>query len=358
MSKRKILVVSLGRKALEEHTKNMIAHLSGNEFDLICSKYSETDYKVPNIIFKTKTYQSSLTFIINTIFVLPLLLLKLTTLRKSYDIIYFPTVHPWNTLIILVWRALGNKTILTIHDAVLHPGEENFLLQLSLKYSMVFTSHLLFLTEYVRQTAYSRFNLKAPYKIIAQGLLPLPNIKTSRGIKGKNILFLGRISKYKGVELLIEAVNELPDNAYDSLTIAGMPIYKVILPEENPKIKLIEKYLAEEEMSDLLNGADIIVLPYLEASQSGVVLLAILAEKPIICTNVGGISEQLNSSECYFINPNKEELKKAISTLLSNSEMYISMQESLKNKQQGLLWEQKTQQLLEYVQDIRNANFV
>ncbi|MEI7581037.1 glycosyltransferase family 4 protein [Runella sp.] len=353
MSKKKFLIISLGRKALEEHTKNMALCFSTNDFDLICSRYSETDYQIPNIVFTTKTYQSLVSFIINSIFILPIFLLRLLKIHRHYDIVYFPTVHPWNFAIIVLWRLLGKKTILTIHDAELHPGEENIVLQLSLKFSMRLTSHLLFLTNYVQKTAYKKLSLKTPFRIIPQGLLPLPDIELRNTRKGKNILFLGRISKYKGVDLLIKAVNEMPVDSYDSLTIAGMPIYDVTIPKDNPKIKLHAKYMSEKEMSNFLNQADIIVLPYIEASQSGVILLATLAEKPIICSRVGGLNEQLSNEECLFINPQKEEIKNAIRELLTNDLLYSSIQTALKKKKKDLTWDSKAKLLMNYIDDIR-----
>ncbi|MFN8346792.1 MAG: glycosyltransferase family 4 protein [Spirosomataceae bacterium] len=351
---KKILIISLGRKALEEHTKNMILCFPTNTFDLICSSYSETDYQVKNIILKTKTYFSNISFITNSILILPILLLRIFRIHHNYDIIYFPTVHPWNFPIIVLWRILKKKTILTIHDAVLHPGEENLILQWCLKLSMKLTSHLVFLSKYVQQLAYKKNNLKVPFRIIAQGLLPLPNIELTNGRKGKNILFLGRISKYKGVDLLIKAVNNMPSESYDSLTIAGMPLYEISIPKNNPKIKLHAQYMSEIEMSSFLNKSDIVVLPYIEASQSGVILLATLAEKPIVCTNVGGLTEQLNNKECLFVNPVIEELQKGINQLLTNDNLYNNIQEALREKKKHLLWEQKAKQLLDYVQDIRS----
>ena len=354
MRRKKFLIISLGRKALEEHTKNMALCFKVDDFDLLCSKYSETDYQIPNII-TTKTYQSPTSFIINSILFLPVLLLRIIRIHQNYDIIYFPTVHPWNFPIILLWRLLKKKTILTIHDAELHPGEENIVLQWCLKVSMKYTNYLVFLTNHVKQLAYKNYKLKAPYRIISQGLLPLPNIELGHARRGKHILFLGRISKYKGVDLLINAVNEMPITSYDSLTIAGMPIYEVTIPQNNPKIKLYAKYMSEEEMSNFLNQCDIVVLPYIEASQSGVILLATLAEKPIICSKIGGLTEQLTNEECIFIDPTKENIQKAIEQLLSNDLLYSSIQEALRKKKKNLTWDKKAQSLINYVEDIRAA---
>lgn len=354
MSKKKLLIVSLGRKALEEHTKNMILYFPNDDFDLIHSSYSETDYRTVNIAFITKTYQSKLTFLINSIIILPFFLLRLLKIHHQYDIIYFPTVHPWNLAIIILWKFLKKKTILTIHDAELHPGEENLILQLCLTYSMKFTTHLLFLTKFVQEKAYKKNKLNQPYKIIGQGLLPLPNIQLHTGRKAKNILFLGRISKYKGVDLLVEAVNELSPSSYDSLTIAGMVINEIKVPKDNPKITLFSKYMTEEEMAHFLNTSDILVLPYIEASQSGVVLLAILAEKPIICTKVGGLTEQLTDGECLFITPNKNDIKDAIEHLLGDDVLYNSMQMALRKKKKDLSWEHKTNALIIYANEIRS----
>ncbi len=349
----KILVISLGRKAMEEHTKNMLQTIHPSLYTLLHSKYSETKYNVDCEKIIIKTYTSKVTFLVNSIFILPNLLFKLCKNLHKYDIYFFPVNHPWNFPIILLLKLLKKITILTIHDAEMHPGEENKIVELSSKYAMKTTDYLVFLSNHVQQTAYKKYNLNKPFRIISQGLFPLPNLEFKAGLNGKRILFLGRISKYKGVDLLVEAINELKPDAYESLTIAGMPIYMPNIPSNNSKIILRADYLSDEEISNFLNNADIVVLPYIEASQSGIVLLATQAEKPMICTRVGGLTEQLTEQECVFINPSKEELKHAIVKLLNDKELYNSIQKELAEKKKRLSWKTKSEELLNFVNEIR-----
>jgi glycosyltransferase involved in cell wall biosynthesis len=354
MMHKKILVVSLGRKALEEYTKNILLGISSSKFDLICSKYSETNYELNNIIFRTKTYNSKKTFISNSLLFLPLLLIKVIKINSAYDIIFLPSSHPWNFPIIILGKLLNKKIIHTIHDVESHPGEENWLLDWLMKTAFKYSDNLVFLSYHVRDIAINKYNLNQPSVIIPLGHFPLPNLVSRKGKEGKRILFLGRISKYKGIELLIEAVNLMPIDSYDSLVIAGMPVYDVIIPEGNPKITLEARYLTEDEMSDFLNNSDIIVYPYIEASQSAMVLSGVQAEKPMICTKVGGLLEQLSDKECIFVEPNAFEIKEAILRLLNDNELYSFIQENLRLKKESFTWADKSSELLKFVDEIRS----
>ena len=63
-----------------------------------------------------------------------------------------------------------------------------------------------------------------------------------------------------------------------------------------PGVKVENRWVPEDEINPLLNWADIVVLPYREASQSGIAPTALATGRRVIATRVGGLSEQLGSS--------------------------------------------------------------
>lgn len=113
-------------------------------------------------------------------------------------------------------------------------------------------------------------------------------------------LFFGFIRKYKGLDLLLEAVAELQkfkiQNTKYKLLIAGefyedRKIYDTLIERLGIKDNLILKteFIADSEVKYYLCAADVVVQPYKNATQSGVTPLAYHFEIPMIVTNVGGL---------------------------------------------------------------------
>ena len=114
-------------------------------------------------------------------------------------------------------------------------------------------------------------------------------------------LFLGLIRPYKGLDLLFEAFAEvLRQIPAAKLVVAGLPRSSF-----RPFVRQIERlgigehvrtdlrYLPQTEMDDYLAAADLVVLPYRDASQSAVLGAALCADRPVVASAVGGLPEML-----------------------------------------------------------------
>ena len=115
----------------------------------------------------------------------------------------------------------------------------------------------------------------------------------------KIILFFGFIRKYKGLDLLLEAMNdERIRQANIKLLIAGefyeaRKYYDELIEKLNISDQLILKtdFIADSEVKYYLSAADFVIQPYRNATQSGVTPLAYHFEKPMLVTNVGGLPD-------------------------------------------------------------------
>lgn len=114
----------------------------------------------------------------------------------------------------------------------------------------------------------------------------------------KTLLFFGLIREYKGLDILIEAMSYL-DDSYQ-LIIAGEPygsfdLYSELITKSPFKenIKVYNRYIADNEVPLFFSGADVCVLPYRSATQSGIGAIAAHFELPLITTNVGGLKEAI-----------------------------------------------------------------
>jgi glycosyltransferase involved in cell wall biosynthesis len=142
----------------------------------------------------------------------------------------------------------------------------------------------------IQHPLYSHFGAKKAREEAEQKL----GLKSGK----KNILFFGLIRKYKGLDILLEAFEKLPDDY--QLIIAGEPYgsfepyQKIIdrLPGKDRIVKVL-KYIKDSEVSDYFSAADLAVLPYRSATQSGISSVSYHFEVPMIVTDVGGLKETI-----------------------------------------------------------------
>ena len=84
-----------------------------------------------------------------------------------------------------------------------------------------------------------------------------------------------------------------------------------------PNVTVENRWVREDEIAGLLGWSDALVLPYREASQSGVASMALAAGRAVVSTNVGGLKEQLaNTDRALLCDPTAEGLADAIVALL------------------------------------------
>lgn len=238
-----------------------------------------------------------------------LAMLRLPALRRRFarflqeeriDTVICTMGHLWNVAVAPVVRAAGARYVLTVHDAVLHPGEENALRSWCLTRELTATDGLVMLTNHVRdrflaQHAYPRERTWVlPHGVFAFGPAQARPAPAGRSFR---LLYFGRILPYKGFDLLLDAYALLRQRLGDgvTLTIAGSGDVRphAALLAGLGGIELHNRWIAEDEIPSFLARADAVVLPYREASQSGVIPAAYGAGLPAVATPVGGLTEQL-----------------------------------------------------------------
>jgi glycosyltransferase involved in cell wall biosynthesis len=131
----------------------------------------------------------------------------------------------------------------------------------------------------------------------------------AQGDGGRAVLFFGRLSPYKGLETFYDAARLIAARVPDArFIIAGRPIdgYTPPPPPSLPppaRIDVAERYLSAAEATALLRDAAVVVCPYRDASQSGVVLSAYAFGVPVVATNVGGLPEYVLPERTGLIVP-------------------------------------------------------
>ena len=130
------------------------------------------------------------------------------------------------------------------------------------------------------------------------------------------ILFFGFIRNYKGLDLLLQAMNHLKHRPDIKLLVAGefyedRKLYDDIIAQNDLAGQLILRtdFIADSEVKYYLSAADFVIQPYRNATQSGVTPLAYHFEKPMLVTNVGGLPDLVPDGKVGLIaEPNPADI--------------------------------------------------
>lgn len=174
------------------------------------------------------------------------------------------------------------------------------------------------------------FEPSKPALLVPHPLYDNFGLKISKGEARKNlglnesdkiILFFGFIRKYKGLDLLLQALNDSRIKAQNiKLLIAGEfyedeTPYKDLIAENGLQSSVIlhTHFIADAEVKNFICAADCVVQPYRSATQSGVTPLAYHFEKPMIVTNVGGLPSLVPDKKVGLVaEPNSQSIADAI----------------------------------------------
>lgn len=257
--------------------------------------------------------------------------------------------HLWNAAVAPAVHEAGARYCLALHDAVAHPGEESRLRAWSLRRELAVTDGVITLTGHVRDqlVALHGYPRDRTWVIPHGAFVFTPGAEPRMLPRGRplRLLFFGRILPYKGLGLLLDAYAGLRERFRDGieLVVAGTGDLK---PHADrlatlPGVTLDNRWIGEDEIGGILAGADLVVAPYVEASQSGVVISAYGAGLPVVATPVGGLKEQVADGETGRLAAavSAEALAAAIAELATDAGLYARCSEgALRHAGQELSW--------------------
>ena len=198
---------------------------------------------------------------------------------------------------------------------------------------------------------YTHFGEKLPRTDAERALGLLPG--------KKNLLFFGLIREYKGLDILIEAFGML-DDSYQ-LIIAGEPYgsfekYQKLLDESPGKerIRLYPEYIRDSEVKRWFSAADVVVLPYRSATQSGVSSVSYHFEVPMIVTAVGGLKEAIGGRGTGIVATeiSPASIADCIRRYFASPEVRRSCVEAIRAEKERLGWEKFCKDLSAFAQSL------
>lgn len=162
------------------------------------------------------------------------------------------------------------------------------------------------------------------------------------------LLFFGFIREYKGLKYLLDAVLQIKKKMPDiMLWIVGdfgedKEQYLEQIEKNNiiDNVCLVEGYVPDQEVEKYFAASDLVVLPYVSATQSGIVQIAYGFEKPVVVTDVGGLPDVVRHRETGYIVPsrNAHEIANAVVSFYGEDKG-IDWQGNIRKQSAEFSWE-------------------
>ena len=302
-----------------------------HEVHLVTTTHAPRDRYGPGVRLHTPISTTSTGFSVESLQLLALARARRTIQSLAPDVIHFTGPHLWN---VFLMQALGMRNIPlvhTIHDLHPHAG--------------AFYGRLLYLwNRSVRSSANHLLVHGQRYQdeMLAQGIEPpqvtcTPLMHLFLGHEQDRrlsqsppaiqyepwALFFARFEVYKGLPILIEAARRIRPNMQASpcMILAGQGRLEDLNLGPIPRnVEVRNRLIADQEAIDLFSRCGVVVLPYIEASQSALIAAAYYFRKPVIVTHTGALPEYVVEGETGWIVPpgNPTALAEAMQAALND----------------------------------------
>ncbi len=229
------------------------------------------------------------------------------------------------TLLMLYYRVLGKRIVLTVHNvnAGRRDSIDTSLNRLTLRIQYRLADHIFVHTEQMKRELVQEFGVQeARVTVIPFGInnaVPSTSLTPAMarqrlGISDheRTILFFGNIAPYKGLEYLIAAFQQIVVQRDDyRLIIAGRPknceTYWTAIREgiheevQRGRVLLRANFIPDDETEVYFKAADVLVLPYKQIYQSGVLFLGYSFGLPVLAADVGSLKDEIVEGKTGFV---------------------------------------------------------
>ncbi|MGE5400259.1 MAG: glycosyltransferase [Ignavibacteriales bacterium] len=285
--------------------------------------------------------------------------------KQAPDLVIFkywmPFFAPCFGTISRIVRSNGKTRIMTICDNVIpherKPGDKAFT-----RYFFNAVDYFVLLSKKVQDDLLSLFprakSRVLPHPVYSNFGTPVEKqeAREQLGLKDeKLILFFGFIRDYKGLDVLLETMALLKGKVNTKLLVAGEfysneQKYKDLIKNLNisESLRLFTDFIPTSDVKYYFCAADAVILPYRDATQSGIVQIAMNFKKPVIATNVGGLEEVvLNGKTGYIVEKeNPAALANAITDFYSGNKE-AEFQRNIEGEVEKYSWKRFAKGILE-----------
>ena len=242
--------------------------------------------------------------------------------------------------------------VLTVHDPALHLGEHSVATEVFRRLMHAGTARFVLYNRTLKAAFCSKYRV-SPERVHTTHLGPYDIfrewIARPTEPQSTTVLFFGRLSSYKGLEVLYRAAPRVAEHVPGvTFVVAGRAVagYEPPAPPCLPNGGRLEThlgYVSNEQLAQLFQRAAVVVCPYVEATQSGVALTAYAFGRPVVASAVGGLPEYVRHRETGLLAApgDADALAQALINVLTDQRLAAQLEQGVARMARGeLSWRQ------------------
>ncbi|GAC1647999.1 MAG: hypothetical protein NVS4B8_20890 [Herpetosiphon sp.] len=261
-------------------------------------------------------------------------------------------------------------TVMSIHDTEAHSGEHSWRNTLRERLLFPHVRHFIVRNHQSAAPFAQKYHLPAgSVDVVRFGTLEIFRswITPQDPQDTQTILFFGRLSPYKGLDTLYQAAELVAQHVPAvHFVVAGRPNVGYTPPplpslHNECTVDLLDRYISNSELADLFQRATLVVCPYIDATQSGVVLTAYAFRKPVVATRVGGLPEYIDDGSTGLLVPPSDPpaLAAAITRLLQDRKLLSAMNHNIEQQAgSSLSWERVAGETMQVYNVVRTGKLI
>ena len=297
---------------------------------------------LPSTKVRTYSSKSGLVLGLPRMFILAMQL-RSRIARDQIAVVVSPMTSIWQALALRIIMSRNVRYISSIHDASPHPGEghwlANFCRSLELKradllvvFSRAVEDQLAKIVTDgtpILRTVHPVFSTAASPPNSTRELL-LGSLDSAeavlQGEKTWTIGFFGRIIRYKGIDVFVKSIQILRDRGYlvHGVVWGDGEVSKDTRGVAGGMVSWNIGWIPEDRVNPIVSTFDLLALPYIEASQSGVFAIAMAEGVPSVATPVGGLKEQIEETRAGILSADisADTFADAIARLIDDKDLF------------------------------------
>jgi len=313
---------------------------AGHDVHLVTTKHAPHDRYLRNVTIHTPSETTNTGLSLES--------LRLGHLRQVLSVIYglrpdvvhFTGPYLWNVLLIRRIAARGFMVVHTLHDLDPHAGTGYGVLLKLWNWFVAHSAHHILVHGQVYEQRLLAWGL-SPQQVTWTPLLHLflagdqlalsSELASLSSIEYQNwALFFGRLERYKGVEHLITACAMMDSTEAPSprVVIAGPGDLSALWPDALPShLEVRNRLIPDDEALDLFRRCGLVVLPYVDATQSALISAAYYFRKPVLVTRVGALPEYVEDGRtgCVVEPGHPPSLVRCLEEMLNDKAWLVRM---------------------------------
>lgn len=244
----------------------------------------------------------------------------------GYDLVHF--TWPFDYCFFLLY-SLDMPKLFTVHDPIPHSSDEKFIYNLQRGVAMRRADYFMLLNNTQKEQFKQRYSITDD-RIFDSKLsiyTHLKNNEVGASLYDKPyILFIGSINPHKGIRYLCEAMEEVhKEQPSLKLVVAGKGTFDFNIQEyvDRGYVKLINRFIETNELISLVHHSQFVCCPYIDATQSGVIMSAFALDKPVLATKVGALHEMVEDGRHGLLVAPKDSHALAGAIIKMNSNTFL-----------------------------------